>query len=487
MNIRAYLFSAYTTAIIGMLGRLSVADRVLPVFKNLWYDRLEGYESLGLDACGADIFKYQLLTYDDFMGSLPKYPNCTWDYDNPTMYFNSSSMPPAFINENSNDWKEIISDPSAAIVQYYEFACKNENGAYLYREDLYMSPFYDCPANTRLVIDETYHIICNDAPVSCIADVVARDLNIPGAEDCGHVGLVTSFLSYELNVLEVLSDPAGIFLTPLYGENNSFVSATKYWGERYGLVASPRLDFFVAEDIIKSGMDQMQYDFNYTVFYDYYPGGTDDHPNDCLFRCDSFILYAYLINGFLIKDSFYFPDSPKTIFNSFICSADPVGNCPTHYENQSLPAVLLNDVSSTGACAIFNISTVSQKTESEAAKIFRSLRPVFYSKSTQRLYLPSLIQKYQLLTDINLSVLFARCLCFELKKLIPEQIDNNIRELLVNYLLLYRDFIHDNFALSTLENRLGFYVANPYCQWLSAFLQQKQALCMRNISAWLVI
>lgn len=409
------------------------------------------------------------------------YTFCTWDYDNVEYYGNSTDMPSGFISGNSYAWEKILLDPNAAIKVTYGITCKDESGGIWEYNKATAAPLYTCPSNTRISWDNvTRETGCTTTPTACYADIVARDLyypDFPIIEPLGHVGLVTSSKVNNPNVIQVLNNDApGIYVTPLYGAG-AFSDLGKYWGERYGVnqLVITRLSSTIATDIINKAYDQKNYPFTYTTLgYDYYPGGTDEHPYDCMFRCDSYVYYCYDAAGIKLQNSFDIYTIPYVIFDDFMCTADPIESCaiPSLSKNTS-DLKRSNRKKTLFSSSAFNNSTVVKKTTSPVMAIFNQLRPALLTKKAQQIHIPALVIQYQSKTNSNVVERFARCLCFELKKMNPEQIDESIKPLLAEFFLKYRIFIEDNFALSMIENDLQVYVEKPSCQWLNAFYTLK--------------
>lgn len=483
-------------SLLAFMLRKSAGEHKLPRFTDKWY---AAADFMGQDACGVAAFNYINVQKTP----LEIFTSCTLD---PGCFWNESSfhridkkgtqIPSGFISQNNNDWGQIKLDSANPISGYYSIT-QTCNGSGSFEWSSWVYPLYDCPEKTRVSFDNlTYEIGCTTTPTPCLADVVGRDLGIDYFEVVGHVGLVASFAKSNPNILEVLNgtktEPSkiGIFLDPLYGEN-SFVTQTVYWGSRYAPLSMARLPLTLASQVIQAGIDQQQYLFHYTWTWFYYPGGTEEHSDTCKFRCDSFAYYCYDAGAQIkIQPGFLYPvATPLTIFHDFMLSADPVEYAPvctgssyycctipdyycdlnTKEINQALwfdhtPNVYSED-------NVFNTTTLPHMTS--AQKIFQRLRPILLTKETQREYLPSLIEQYQSNKNASMRELFVRCVCFELNKITPDKIDEQIRAHLSDIFWQYKHLSSDNFLLAVMENALSFYLENPHCDWLSAFFTAK--------------
>lgn len=475
----SYIYFASFLSIIRQVN----TEHALPIFAGLWYGRAN---SPDYDACGTFMHAYipaELSTspLDSVKTLAPYYSDCTWDYANAVNDMNSTSMPYGFDYDSYNDWNKIILDPNAAVSIHYAISCIDSNGLPLHNKFLpWAYPKYDCPVNTRNSYDNvTYEVGCTTTPTPCMGDIVGRDLSSNGLEGAGHVGLVTSYNVSNPTVIEILDEPPRICYEPLYG-NDSFSSADKYWGEKYGLGNNTRISLNVAADIIMAGYEQTFYSVMYTLGWAYYPGGTMDHPNDCLFRCDSFVYYCYESAGLKIQDSFTpYITYPVTLFDDFLCSADPIGTCSTQVER---PHRKISETKNDLVPKNFSILNVT----TSVLEIFKILRPALMEKSLQQKILPNIIAKYKN-TDANISEIFVRCLCFELAKMSPAQVDSEIKFLLSDLLFKYKYLSRDNFLLILMKNTLRSYAEKPYSNWLSAFFALKsetQADKERNMIAY---
>ena len=476
MNTNFRLFSSYTLSIFAILARKATGEHKLPEFKGVWYDLVSRD---GLDSCGAEKYEY----YNSFASSpceylamiFSLYSGCVWDYSSCYNEESYSNMPAGFISNNPEDWNKILLNSSNPVSGRYNMSMICENDL-TYSCSSLLDPFYDCPPNTRLSYDNvTMEIGCTTTPTPCLADVVGRDLDSAGISMFGHVGLVASYKVSNPNIIQVLTDPDAIRLQPLYG-TGSFTEESQYWGERYGIEDNLRLSFTVASSIIQSGFDQTLYSFTYTLDMNYYPGGTSQHPTDCMFRCDSFVYYCYESMNLRIQPTFIDPITqtvyPVTLYNEFKCSADPAEYCSSYTTERSTDTKLLKNMS--------NADFYNQKGKFDTAKntttvikILESLRHIFSTKATQRAQLPTLFEKYQGDSSASMRELFARCVCFELSKINPSKIESRVRLLLSDLLWQHKYLSNDNFLLALMENTVSFYLENPRCDWLSALFAVK--------------
>lgn len=478
LHLSSRVFSIYKISFLTMLMRYIDAEHVLPIFTGFWYDVQGGYNYEGYDACNVVLYSYNELTAtpQELLPTPANYSFCKWDYDNIEYYGNSTGMPSGFITGNYYDWEKILLNPNAAIKVTYGITCKDTGGGIWEYNKVTAAPLYECPPNTRISWDNvTREIGCTTTPTACYADIVARDLNYTAIEFFGHVGLVTSSKVNNPNVIQVLNnDVPDIYITPLYGPG-AFSDIGKYWGERYGVnqLFITRLPSTVAIDIVNNALDQKNYPFTYTTLgYDYYPGGTDEHPYDCMFRCDSYLYYCYDAAGIKIQDSFNIYTVPYVIFDDFMCTADPIASCVMPSASRNISYSLFNNKKVPLFSLPAQSNAVIKNDSSSVMMIFKQLRSALLTKEAQQKYIPDIIGYYQGGNN-SLCELFARCLCFELKKMYPEQIDQAVKPLLSEFLFKYRMLAQDNFAFTMMEDRLEVYLKKPYCQWLSAYFTAK--------------
>lgn len=478
MNIYSQVSFAYTFSLLSSLFHKITAEHLLPVNNisdindDKWY-QVATYQ--GLDACGVNMYSYDVLMSLPTLckAVTPKDEDCGCLFFLP---FENYDMPPGFLTTNSDDWAKIIAGPyeTTSLPGIYQTDCNTNDGIRSYNITAY--PFYDCPPNTRLSYDNvTMEVGCTTTPTPCVGDIVGRDLDSAGISMFGHVGLVASYKASNPNIIQVLTDPDTIRLQPLYG-TGSFTEESQYWGERYGIEDNLRLSFTVASSIIQSGFDQTLYSFTYTLDMNYYPGGTSQHPTDCMFRCDSFVYYCYESMNLRIQPTFIDPITqtvyPVTLYNEFKCSADPAEYCSSYTTERSTETKLLKNMS--------NADFYNKKGKFDTAKntttvirILESLRHIFSTTATQRAQLPTLFEKYQGDGSASMRELFARCVCFELSKINPSKIESRVRLLLSDFLWQHKYLSNDNFLLALMENTVSFYLENPRCDWLSALFAVK--------------
>ena len=344
------------------MGTLTKAEFVLPVFSGNWYDDVQ---CVTIDSCRAPVYTYKDLdTNPEDIATknldLPEYSSCTWGvpYIKETWDIRPSDFPSTIMEQ----WDEILATSGSELMTVLGANCTyidSDGTKHVEYTSSYttVSPQYVCPEGSRYAVaeyeddrtddyaDYAIAIGCTTTPDPCFSDVVGRDFDSTGGSYLGHVGL--SGVDY---VLEVLVDPvAGIYFDNL----DDFKQKTVYWGEAYGLPETEpepdRLDYFIAIDILEAGYDQMQYNFTYASLWDYYPGGTEAHPCDCYFRCDSFVYYAYDAGGIKIADEFSMSNfllGPESLFSTFLYrSSDepPAGKAPEASTLYRLDTALSND------------------------------------------------------------------------------------------------------------------------------------------------
>ena len=449
------------------------AEHLLPVFVNLWFDELK---YVGPDSCGIEYSNFEILLPSPaavLQTKAPYYSDCLWDYSNLTISSNSTNPPPGFVSANYDDWNQIILDPNAIVGSSYSIACIDNNGkAQQYFYD-WIYPFYDCPPYTRLSYDNTtLEKGCTTTPTLCLADVVARDLSIPGMETFGHIGLVSSFAKPNAEIIEVLNDAIpGIYSSRLYG-SGSFQEKSNYWGTRFGLKNVDRMPVWIAANIIYEAQYQQTAcdgSFKYSYLWDYYPAYTKDiFYERCKFRCDSFVYYCYESNGFKIQETFSFPTSPNTIYFDLLCGADPVLPCLS----ESAVGVV-NKPSNYSLKALEVLELSVKNTTNAKAEILNNIVYSFSDKKLQTARVDLLLNQYFYQVNAAAKEFFVRWLCFYLMKFDANEFNFEVKDLLLDIFLQYQFLSLENFMLSMLESELAFHMINPMCNWLNVYFSIK--------------
>lgn len=474
MNKNFRLHALYTLSIFSVLMRSAKGEHLLPIFTNLWYGTND-YSYDGVDACHVGIYVYDqffaspMAVLEDF------YNGCIWDHSTFKNTYNYTTKPSGFISTSTDDWNKITLDSNAAYMGTYQMLCTSASSGLKNTYSIIAIPYYECPTNvsTRLSYDNfTQEVGCTTTPMSCVADIVARDLNYTSIEFFGHVGLITDYMKPNPNVIQVLNnDDPGIHFSSLYG-SGSFSDIGKYWGERYGLQQQfiTRLPSDIATKIINEALDQEHYAFSYTILgYDYYPGGTTEHPYDCMFRCDSFVYFCYDAAGLKLQDSFSIYTVPFVIFDDFLCDANPIESCIIPAKSKNISLTIFDKKKYSDSYLASKKQVTKRNSSTATIEIFNALRPALITKDKQRELLPQLVNDYRQSKDEKTRELFARCLCFELKRMDPAEINSKIKPLLSDFLWQYQYLSEDNFFLAMWEATLKFYLKNPSCQWLHAY------------------
>jgi hypothetical protein len=150
------------------------------------------------------------------------------------------------------------------------------------------------------------------------AEVMGRDLLIPGLGWAGHVGISTAYMSSpkEMSnnanlVIEVLNElPVGQINTI-----NNFKSRSKYWGSKYGVADRGALGF----SVLLEANRQRWWCPKYTHDTNYHIGSGNlatGQANECgVWRCDTYVWWAFFSQG---RDTM--PGRvwlPRTLFNNF--------------------------------------------------------------------------------------------------------------------------------------------------------------------------
>lgn len=149
-----------------------------------------------------------------------------------------------------------------------------------YRFDIDIEPMLHC-VGAGCYADRPY----------CLADIIARDLDIKKISFVGHTALYAG-----AHVLEVLDDdaPELIHMSTIDG----FKQKTPYWGSRYGLGRGVEKSYTAAAAILNVGFNQRQFFPEYTLLPIYkeghfYVDNEQIYYDKGLFRCDTFVKYMY--------------------------------------------------------------------------------------------------------------------------------------------------------------------------------------------------
>jgi hypothetical protein len=160
-------------------------------------------------------------------------------------------------------------------------------------------------------------------------DVVGRDLSVPGAGWIGHVGVAIERYPDMTagSVYEVLNADKVVQLNKL----SSFKSASKYWGNRYGIFgADGRVERMRLEGNIQKFTCPA-----YTITTDFEPGIYNGATGQILkcgkFRCDTFVNYLYHVGGYDLPTYNSALTVPVRVFNSLPLGVD---NQPVEFNNE---------------------------------------------------------------------------------------------------------------------------------------------------------
>ncbi|MCH9689984.1 MAG: hypothetical protein K0U10_04965 [Gammaproteobacteria bacterium] len=144
------------------------------------------------------------------------------------------------------------------------------------------------------------------------AQILGRDLGVPGLGWAGHVGLTIAnhFSDTAEQVIEVLNNIEVIQINTI----EHFKQAPHYWGSRYDIADQTP----AAERIVKEALRQRALCPIYTDSATYHIGqGTPDNPTRCaVFRCDTFINYLFYNAGYTLP-TYRGKTLPRLVFKAF--------------------------------------------------------------------------------------------------------------------------------------------------------------------------
>lgn len=225
----------------------------------------------------------------------------------------------------------VLKNPLAPRKEYLNFSCQ-DNAGHVRSEGRFIYPSYNCPVGSRSFVgrENIFDRHCSSPPLVCMADVVGRNLKIFLFGELGHVGITTNFVygRYGNYVVEVLGDNEKVISVNTL---KSFEEARpgEFWGEVYDL-PKVKIDWIRANNIISAGIRQQVFQPIYTITSLWQEGRNaslqvyDEIQNtfknenkiiNAIFRCDTFVYYAYLKSGINITLLGMFP---RTVFNSFL-------------------------------------------------------------------------------------------------------------------------------------------------------------------------
>lgn len=165
--------------------------------------------------------------------------------------------------------------------------------------------------------------ICTTVLPILPAEVVGRDLDVPGAGWLGHVGITMAGNISDVApwVVEVLNDPNRVVQV---NNISDFKKKSPYWGSRYGIANDRERTLLVLKEANTQRCLRSKYSF--TTFFFPATGSLDGYPTDTCktktmgqFRCDTFMIYVYSVGNYSVLRSG--AALPKNVFASF-----PFGN-----------------------------------------------------------------------------------------------------------------------------------------------------------------
>lgn len=322
-----------------LFGSLANAAHVEPIFSGYWYT---GAVFNGIDACSVSHYTFSNRIQGDaasvaqtLLGNVPARTDCEWK---PVQFGHDITQGTPDFPGSPQDWNNILKNKGYH-TEVWGRACKDRNGRQLDGKSVTLLPSYVCPEHTTQSFDTEspqHEYGCTTAPASCWADVMGRNLNVPVLGSLGHNAIaLPGFVSGM--VIEVLTEgpnkPNGGIFTDSMESFKNFPNSP-YWGSKMGVQGTPVLNMNDAQKITGAATAQSNYPFEYSMTWDWHPGGSENHlvvnpstmnientraVSSAKFRCDSFVYYSYLAGAQLhIVPSFGPPDTPKTLFEAML-------------------------------------------------------------------------------------------------------------------------------------------------------------------------
>lgn len=327
----------------------AIPTSTLPVFNNFWYTSARD-PSLDKKVCQPQrtIYVYENIynTLDEIeryiVTTLPKHDPavCTWQP------FNFVKADPEYAPldfPGDVDDYNIIYHSELATMTYSAY-CINKDGTTIDAKTGRLYPSYTCAKGSMYFCPDSFSCRCYlHSDISCLGDVVGRDLNVPVISSAGHVGITVDINTLDQAkkdlssvIVEVLNEIPAIQFNTLTSFKNS---SPNYWGAKYNLPNYSNMTIEQVETIKIEAADQANYDPTYTFSWFWYPGGPTTKIIYDLnkmswveklvnvhgrFRCDAFVYYLYQNLGITIPYSGLM--TPKAIYDAFtsVRDNDPV-------------------------------------------------------------------------------------------------------------------------------------------------------------------
>lgn len=292
------------------------AEKVLPVFTNKWYgsykdDKNGGVVPAGADNCERYNWQYPILSDKSAVlsflhASLPYQGPCVWQPLQFDHYGDRYEDPLNYPHDFPTSLYDYEAVKKNAQIETWSARCMASDGRQLASTWVVIFPNFICPNGSRVTMQNGARF-CSTTPTVCLADVVGRDLSVPGFGFLGHVGLTHFDQSENPNrVMEVLNDNTVIHLDNTLASFEHVKDAT-YWGERYEIDSHPNLTMHEGYSILMQGDNQKKFDPEYTLTSSWQAGSYgaallyDAKHNSLVkntvftrakFRCDTFVNYC---------------------------------------------------------------------------------------------------------------------------------------------------------------------------------------------------
>ena len=301
-------FNVFVAALVLIsTTNISQAEIVKPILSG-WF---HGAKIKNFSACGRSEYHYDHFTQGPSIElarqllPISTQEDCQWQ-EVEQLPLSFSPLPGSFPG-SVEDWDYFSQNP-ANVTQAWARRCLDKYAREIDRISIELEPNYICPPGFYESSDrETLMPGCTNKPSGCMADVVARNMDVPVFGFLGHLGLVYGGL-YVLEILNGLGDGS-----LQINELDSFINKTQFWGERYGTASKPDLNSDEAFKIAQAGERQLNCPVDYEKGWDYKPC-TSNPKVHAKFRCDSFIQHAYQAGAGIDLGFKRFVSNPRSIF-----------------------------------------------------------------------------------------------------------------------------------------------------------------------------
>lgn len=373
---RSFVKSNLLFVLITLIMPIAYAtpSAVLPVYNNFWYTDAD-VSGQNESTCQPNQLTYtytnkfntlsQIEQY--IVASLPKHTDCVWQ---PFNFVRGDRVPLDFPG-NNEDYAN-VSQTEPPTMTWSAF-CNDDQTRVIDYKDGNLYPSYTCPKGSIYFYpdDKTEGRCYAYKDISCLGDVVGRDLDAPIISTAGHVGVTVSIDTIDQakeNLSSVIAEVLNKTPSIQFNSLTSFKNAVpNYWGAKYDLPSYQPITVNQVIAMYLLGIEQARFEPTYTFSWFWYPGGPAtkyifdldtmswvkklviEHGR---FRCDAFVYYLYQ-EGAGMRIPYSSLMTPKTLYDAFLSTRneDPALLLHSHnynfIDNKVFPSIVnQNDLES---------------------------------------------------------------------------------------------------------------------------------------------